>query len=539
MKASHLLFLMCGCASPLPAGDGTDLRQIFSEAVRTEAQSFEAFGEAKAVSAAMNLKISLENARRRVNVPPRKPREIDASALADQAVTEAALAARRDAIRTLHKEMDDMIAVTRQLLEQLQKEETGENIEPALEQEELLEQIAAHMQAAALAAEDSGERARDLTGSMNLPPRSPAAEARTDAEVAAQAARSAAASARTAKQKADDADQRRAESDYAEEKAQKLGANAKTAAEASSAASEAARQSWAAAFAAGQAAVAGLRELEQAAAQESASASTEAVCQAIIAAIAAGELSPQLAGFGGFEEGGSLQGKAMQAQGLAGQTPEGIGNKRSVLETVSGSGIKALGTSKRPLIAIPDSGTTAPSEIGPTLPSRRIAATGEPGTGWIRIDTWYIIGPFPNPSRQNIDVSFPPESLINLDAVYFGEGSEPLRWEFVQAESEMVRPINDAPYVIYYAYSEFWSDADRDLWVALGSDDNSRVWLNDHLIWKSGYGLKNWRPNEGFRRVRFQRGLNRILYRVENGHGGSGFSFLIQIPVSEQTSAVP
>lgn len=174
---------------------------------------------------------------------------------------------------------------------------------------------------------------------------------------------------------------------------------------------------------------------------------------------------------------------------------------------------------------------------GKARPSRRIGGLGT-GIEWIYIDAWYVLGPFPNPNRRNVDTSYPPESVIDLDASYTGNLGTNLKWQFIQSPSPYVIPTDPTEYVIYYAYSELWCDEDMDLWVMAGSDDSSRIWVNDQLIWKSGYRLKPWRLDEGLRKVSFRRGINRILYRIENGWGLVGFSFAVNLsPV--QTSAAP
>ncbi len=93
----------------------------------------------------------------------------------------------------------------------------------------------------------------------------------------------------------------------------------------------------------------------------------------------------------------------------------------------------------------------------------------------------------------------------------------------------MVTPPNAEPYGIWYGYTELRLDRDCDLWVAIGSDDKSKIWLNDFLIWESAPQHKPWRPNEGFRKIHFRAGVNRLLYRCENGQHGMGWSFAINL----------
>lgn len=182
-------------------------------------------------------------------------------------------------------------------------------------------------------------------------------------------------------------------------------------------------------------------------------------------------------------------------------------------------------------------------------PGRRIAASGNLASPYFYADSWHIIGPFDNTGRRNIDKKFPPETVIDLNAKYPGKNGVEIGWEFQQSGTPNVVPHFDAytaatrdpsltaqqnrensvQYVIYYAYTELWFEKDSDLWVAVGSDDYSKIWVEDKLIWSSGKNLKAWRLNEGLRKVHFKQGINRILCRIENGNGPTEFSFVVSL----------
>lgn len=186
-------------------------------------------------------------------------------------------------------------------------------------------------------------------------------------------------------------------------------------------------------------------------------------------------------------------------------------------------------------------------DLGPTprdvIPGRAIVTSGDRpkvlvsggkdskpqwiSAKWMYVDSWYTIGPFPNPGRRNIDTQFPPESVIDLDATYVGKDGKQVSWQFLNSTSPGIFPNNDQEYGIYYAYTEIWMEEAMDLVVAVGSDDNSRIWVEDKQVWISGRELKSWRANEGFRTIHFKKGLNRILYRVENGWRETLYSFMI------------
>ncbi|MCL1887462.1 MAG: hypothetical protein FWF96_01145 [Kiritimatiellaeota bacterium] len=159
----------------------------------------------------------------------------------------------------------------------------------------------------------------------------------------------------------------------------------------------------------------------------------------------------------------------------------------------------------------------------------RTVGPGGIDASWLGLTTWHIIGPFPNPARANIDRKFPPETIVDLDATYEGKNG-PVSWEFYMCPMpQVVIPLNWEPYGIWYGYTEIRFDRACDLWVAIGSDDKSKIWVNDFCIWESAPQHKGWRPNEGFRRIHFRKGVNRILYRCENGHHAMGWSFVINL----------
>ena len=160
---------------------------------------------------------------------------------------------------------------------------------------------------------------------------------------------------------------------------------------------------------------------------------------------------------------------------------------------------------------------------------------------WMYVQDWYVIGPFPNPDRINLRRKFPPESVVDLDATYVGKDGKTVKWEFMQARNANpvetwradlkpeVVPFTKEEYGIWYAYAEVFSDVACDRWIAVGSDDRSDIWVNDVPVWGSSNKLKQWRVDEGYRRIRLNKGRNRILARVENGWHDFGWSVCISL----------
>ena len=168
----------------------------------------------------------------------------------------------------------------------------------------------------------------------------------------------------------------------------------------------------------------------------------------------------------------------------------------------------------------------------PKLGARKITSDGIPSR-WLYIDSWYTIGPFPNPNRVNIDREFPPDSLVDLDATYRGKGGRTIRWQFVQSHMPEVVPPNREEYGIWYAYTELYCEEAMDAWIALGTDDRGVLKINGVPVWISSKRLKGWDVDEVWRRVHLRKGVNRLLYRVENGWYHIGFSMVMRLDEPE------
>ncbi len=171
-------------------------------------------------------------------------------------------------------------------------------------------------------------------------------------------------------------------------------------------------------------------------------------------------------------------------------------------------------------------GSPPPLNTFSNIDGQKITSYGRYAS-WFYVGNWYVIGPFPNKRRENINKPFPPEAVIDLDAVYTGKDGKPVKWVYVSSPSCLIIPPQYDEYAIFYAFTEIYSDRARDTWIALGSDDRSDMWINELPVWKSSNQLKPWRIDEGFRKVHIQQGHNKILVRIENGWRECCFSLIL------------
>ena len=482
--------------TPVSAAELGGVRAIYAQAQQQEADALAAFREIRAMQSSRALQITLEDARKHLQIPAPERPPIDLTVLDLPHSDPARVVEQRAALREVNSRVDEILTYVRQLKEQLKEEQASAE---TLTVEMLREELASRAKTEKLAAEDEGEPSKDMTDAAQSGEPVPATQATVDASIANQAANEA---------------QRMAEESEAKKQ--------EVAPEAGKIAAEARQSAEAALQAATDARNAASQNDKPAEAKNAAIAAAKAA-EAVQDAIEVAKLTGNLSFVAAEQEHRANASASKQGKDGSNAQSSGAGKEGTVSSSDLG-GFQQGATKFLP---------------GKARASRRIGGLGT-GIEWIFIDSWYLLGPFPNPNRRNIDTSYPPESVIDLDAIYSGDRGASLKWQFLQSPEPYVQPITPLEYVIYYAYSELWCDQDIDLWVMVGSDDNSRIWINDQQIWKSGYELKSWRLNEGLRKVSFRRGINRILYRFENGWNQTGFSFAVNLtPVKSDKAPSP
>ena len=161
--------------------------------------------------------------------------------------------------------------------------------------------------------------------------------------------------------------------------------------------------------------------------------------------------------------------------------------------------------------------------IKAAMPGRRFTEASA-RKGWLYLDTWYVIGPWENKSVVDYTIKHPPEFGIDFDATYYdgkfadkpGHPYETLKWEFYQSDQVRCQPPVVYGAATYYAYTDVWFEDERDMLIAVASDDASSVWLNGQIVWQD-VGQSSWKLGEGYRKVHFKKGYNDVLVRIENG----------------------
>jgi hypothetical protein len=226
------------------------------------------------------------------------------------------------------------------------------------------------------------------------------------------------------------------------------------------------------------------------------------------------------------------------ADGMAGGVGQGAGKKSS--EEGIGGGVGG----EKPVTKYPYPVTDTPiGEVGNVAPAVPNLATDKVIVGhqlgataggvangkWMFLDSWYFLGPFDNPNRSNVNKVFGPERGVDLDATYIGKNNQTLKWEFRQSNAARIKPPHAQEYAIWYAYTELYAEKDETIWVAIGSDDQSTVYINGSLVWQSQAVLKGWQAGEGLRQVKLHKGKNSVLFRLENGWRGVDMSMGVRL----------
>ncbi len=142
--------------------------------------------------------------------------------------------------------------------------------------------------------------------------------------------------------------------------------------------------------------------------------------------------------------------------------------------------------------------------------------------------TWMVIGPFDY--KDGFRKKYPPEKKIKLNKAY-KEKSWKVKWQhaddgmedgFINFKEIFERDNWKVAYGLIYIDSP----DKREVQFRFGSDDGSKVWLNDQEIWK----LNRMDPaifDDNKRTVILKKGRNKVLIKVLNTVGDWGFFFRV------------
>jgi hypothetical protein len=175
----------------------------------------------------------------------------------------------------------------------------------------------------------------------------------------------------------------------------------------------------------------------------------------------------------------------------------------------------------------------------------RMIGAGGTYANRVWVNRWYLIGPFDGRHGEGLFANYrhPPEQGVVLDAAYRGKGGRLVKWDYVDMARYPLEPPVHAEDAVYYGYTELMLDAEQDLTIWVGADDDAQLWLNDRLVWKGGnvekdsffsqvYETRNtyvrdYNLNEGRRVVHFRKGRNKLFFKLSNGPTRIFFSLVL------------
>ncbi len=152
------------------------------------------------------------------------------------------------------------------------------------------------------------------------------------------------------------------------------------------------------------------------------------------------------------------------------------------------------------------------------------------------ITNWWIIGPFPKEKDTLSDGAFGQRQPVSFDGTYKGLNDQPVRWTQVTGPTahldftQLIEPhdIVGAAYALTFLYS----DRDRDVSIAVGSNDGMRVWVNGEQVYEDG-GPHKAIPDQDIVPIHLHAGRNALLCRVHQL--GAGWGLYVRLLTQEKS----
>ena len=135
---------------------------------------------------------------------------------------------------------------------------------------------------------------------------------------------------------------------------------------------------------------------------------------------------------------------------------------------------------------------------------------------------WNVIGPFDNSERAGFAKVFPPETNVDLEAMYDGKACK-VKWSsFVTADEYGMVDINKAypgpgdglKEVTAYAYTEYHAAAAGPVQLRLGCKNAWKIWLNGKLVFGRDEYHRGMRIDQYQLDVNLAKGRNTLLIKL-------------------------
>ncbi len=152
-------------------------------------------------------------------------------------------------------------------------------------------------------------------------------------------------------------------------------------------------------------------------------------------------------------------------------------------------------------------------------------------TAVLGLDYWHIVGPFDNGTDdKGLDEVFPPEKTVDLQGKYDGKTGK-VAWRTVRPDLKGYVDLralygDQGDDIVSYLYREIESPVDQEATIMLGHDDGCKLWINGKQVYLSRDHVAA-RPDQARVSVKLTKGVNRILFKINNGQGEHGFYFTV------------
>ncbi len=151
----------------------------------------------------------------------------------------------------------------------------------------------------------------------------------------------------------------------------------------------------------------------------------------------------------------------------------------------------------------------------------------------LRLDKWYLIGPFDNSDGRGFTAAYPPEREIQLDKEYEGKKQQKVRWREMPFQDGQVQSLlphfADKTFGVAYLYRAIHAPAAMQLPISLGSDDTLTVWLNGEKIHEENV-YRACAADQVRLTLSLRPGVNHLLLKICQGDGEWAFYFRAEPP---------
>jgi hypothetical protein len=160
-----------------------------------------------------------------------------------------------------------------------------------------------------------------------------------------------------------------------------------------------------------------------------------------------------------------------------------------------------------------------------TQAAQKLKALGEPADVFAHlglITNWWLVGPFDAPEKTGFATAFEPESKVDLQAVYAGQGGKEIRWIKHRASDalgqiDLNAALGATREAVGYAYAEIEVVREQTAHLRCGADDNCSVWLNARKVFAREQWLNGTRFDRFITPVTLAAGRNTLLVKVCQG----------------------